>query len=246
QRLKEMVAEQLRQDLGRLLKEEIHADVTFCVSHTLFRAHKAVLLARVPDFFLYSTGKQLSNLKDHETFNLENFEPSEFKTFLEVVYSSDKNVREIEEETLKKRVLDPRQRQKHESLASGSLQNTQISGVKCIGSDKRTFVNQHFRDGAIEREVVCSPDTEDEILEASDAEGNVTKPGNSELETASGLGEDLMMLYKKCCCPDINIWIEGNQFQAHRAILCARSSYFAAMLSGSWAESSQEHITLQG
>ncbi|KAM7161950.1 BTB/POZ domain-containing protein 8 isoform 3-T3 [Macrochelys suwanniensis] len=197
QRLKEMVAEQLRQDLGRLLKEEIHADVTFCVGHTLFRAHKAVLLARVPDFFLYSTGKQLSNLKDHETFNLENFEPSEFKTFLEVVYSSDKNVREIEEETLKKRVLEPRQTQKHESLASGSLQNTQISG-------------------------------------------------NSELETASGLGEDLMMLYKKCCCPDINIWIEGNQFQAHRAILCARSSYFAAMLSGSWAESSQEHITLQG
>ncbi|NXX18944.1 BTBD8 protein, partial [Podargus strigoides] len=66
------------------------------------------------------------------------------------------------------------------------------------------------------------------------------------LETASALGEDLMMLYKKCCCPDINICIEGKDFQAHRAILCARSSYFAAMLSGSWAESSQEHITLQG
>ncbi|XP_065411599.1 BTB/POZ domain-containing protein 8 isoform X1 [Chrysemys picta bellii] len=246
QRLKEMVAEQLRQDLGRLLKEEIHADVTFCVGHTLFRAHKAVLLARVPDFFLYCTGKQLTNLKDHETFNLENFEPSEFKTFLQVVYSSDKNIREIEEETLRKRVLEPRQTQENESLTSGSLQNTQISGVKCIGSDKTTFVNQHFLDGAIEREVVCSPNTEDEILEASHAEGNATKPGNSELETASGLGEDLMMLYKKCCCPDINIWIEGNQFQAHRAILCARSSYFAAMLSGSWAESSQEHITLQG
>ncbi|XP_039340890.1 BTB/POZ domain-containing protein 8 isoform X3 [Mauremys reevesii] len=197
QRLKEMVAEQLRQDLGRLLKEEIHADVTFSVGHTLFRAHKAVLLARVPDFFLYCTGKQLTNLKDHETFNLENFEPSEFKTFLQVVYSSDKNIREIEEETLRKRVLEPRQTQENESLTSGGLQNTQISG-------------------------------------------------NSELETASGLGEDLMMLYKKCCCPDINIWIEGNQFQAHRAILCARSSYFAAMLTGSWAESSQEHITLQG
>ncbi|XP_075792642.1 BTB/POZ domain-containing protein 8 isoform X2 [Pelodiscus sinensis] len=112
-RLKEMVAEQLRQDLGRLLKEEICADVTFCVGHTLFRAHKSVLLARVPEFFIYSTGKQSSNLKDHETFHLENFEPSEFKTFLQ-------------------------------------------------------------------------------------------------------------------------------------AILCARSSYFAAMLSGSWAESSQEHITLQG
>ncbi|KFO14582.1 BTB/POZ domain-containing protein 8, partial [Balearica regulorum gibbericeps] len=73
-----------------------------------------------------------------------------------------------------------------------------------------------------------------------------TPSGNSKLETASVLGEDLMMLYKKCCCPDINICIEGKDFQAHRAILCARSSYFAAMLSGSWAESSQEHITLQG
>ncbi|KFQ64874.1 BTB/POZ domain-containing protein 8, partial [Pelecanus crispus] len=71
-------------------------------------------------------------------------------------------------------------------------------------------------------------------------------PSNSKLETASVLGEDLMMLYKKCCCPDINICIEGKDFQAHRAILCARSRYFAAMLSGSWAESSQEHITLQG
>ncbi|NXO04528.1 BTBD8 protein, partial [Rhinopomastus cyanomelas] len=35
-------------------------------------------------------------------------------------------------------------------------------------------------------------------------------------------------------------------FSSLRAILCARSSYFAAMLSGSWAESSQKHITLQG
>uniref|UniRef100_A0A8C2Y980 BTB/POZ domain-containing protein 8 n=1 Tax=Coturnix japonica TaxID=93934 RepID=A0A8C2Y980_COTJA len=68
----------------------------------------------------------------------------------------------------------------------------------------------------------------------------------SGLETASALGDDLLRLYKKHCCPDINICIEGKDFQAHRAILCARSSYFAAMLSGSWAESSQEHITLQG
>ncbi|KFQ53732.1 BTB/POZ domain-containing protein 8, partial [Nestor notabilis] len=71
-------------------------------------------------------------------------------------------------------------------------------------------------------------------------------PSNAKLETASVLGEDLMMLYKKCHCPDINICVEGKEFQAHRAILCARSSYFAAMLSGSWAESSQERITLQG
>uniref|UniRef100_A0A8B9CC30 BTB/POZ domain-containing protein 8 n=1 Tax=Anser brachyrhynchus TaxID=132585 RepID=A0A8B9CC30_9AVES len=71
-------------------------------------------------------------------------------------------------------------------------------------------------------------------------------PGDSKLEAASVLGEDLVKLYKKHCCPDINICVEGHNFQAHRAILCARSRYFAAMLSGSWAESSQEHITLQG
>ncbi|XP_027693830.1 AP2-interacting clathrin-endocytosis protein isoform X4 [Vombatus ursinus] len=69
---------------------------------------------------------------------------------------------------------------------------------------------------------------------------------NSDLEPASELGEDLLKLYRKHCCPDIDICIDGKNFQAHRAILCARSRYFAAMLSGCWAESSQEHITLQG
>uniref|UniRef100_A0A8C8S3N9 BTB/POZ domain-containing protein 8 n=1 Tax=Pelusios castaneus TaxID=367368 RepID=A0A8C8S3N9_9SAUR len=179
---------------------EILADVTFGVGHTQFRAHKAVLLARVPDFFSYIIGKQLNKLKDHEIFNLENFEPSEFKTFLQAVYLSDKNIRKTEEEILRKSVLELRLTQEDESITSGKISN-------------------YF----------LPPFT-----------------GNSELETASGLGEDLMMFYKKCCCPDINIWIEGKQFHAHRAILCARSSYFAAMLSGSWVESSQEHITLQG
>lgn len=40
--------------------------------------------------------------------------------------------------------------------------------------------------------------------------------GDSKLEAASVLGEDLMMLYKNRCCPDINICIEGKDFQAHR------------------------------
>ncbi|XP_037682582.1 BTB/POZ domain-containing protein 8 isoform X2 [Choloepus didactylus] len=50
----------------------------------------------------------------------------------------------------------------------------------------------------------------------------------------------------KHCCPDIDIYVDGKSFKAHRAILIARSSYFAAMLCGCWAESSQEYITLQG
>ncbi|KFP90310.1 BTB/POZ domain-containing protein 8, partial [Apaloderma vittatum] len=137
-----------------------------------------------------------------------------------LVYSSDKNLKEAEELDMMKKVLDPNLIQEN-NIAT--LQNAQTN-VNCLGEGKRTAVDQNTPSEAVQKEVVC----------------------NSKLETASTLGEDLMMLYKKCCCPDINICIEGKDFQAHRAILCARSSYFAAMLSGSWAESSQEHITLQG
>ncbi|XP_075997648.1 BTB/POZ domain-containing protein 8 isoform X1 [Genypterus blacodes] len=66
------------------------------------------------------------------------------------------------------------------------------------------------------------------------------------LEAASGLGADLLDLYlrgEKC---DITIQVAEQVFSCHRAILCARSQYFRAMLSGSWMESSRQCITLQG
>ncbi|KAM9283721.1 BTB/POZ domain-containing protein 8 [Morus bassanus] len=142
-----------------------------------------------------------------------------------------------------KKVLEPKLIQENNVA---TLQNTQTD-VNCLGDGKRTPVDQNTPSGAVQKEVACSSCIEEEVPEVVvDAESNKATTGNSKLETASVLGEDLMMLYKKCCCPDINICIEGKDFQAHRAILCARSSYFAAMLSGSWAESSQEHITLQG
>ncbi|XP_054021026.1 BTB/POZ domain-containing protein 8 isoform X1 [Dryobates pubescens] len=141
-----------------------------------------------------------------------------------------------------KKVLEPKLIQENNTAP---LQNTQTN-VNCVGDGKRTPIDQNTVSEAVQ-EVTCASCIEEEIPEiAIDAESNKATTGNSKLETASALGEDLMMLYKKCCCPDINICIEGKVFQAHRAILCARSSYFAAMLSGSWAESSQEHITLQG
>ncbi|XP_050568333.1 BTB/POZ domain-containing protein 8 [Cygnus atratus] len=127
-----------------------------------------------------------------------------------------------------------------------TLQNTQTD-VNCLGDDKSTAAEQNAPGGAVQEEVAYVSCIDEEISEvAIDAESNKAMAGDSKLEAASVLGEDLMKLYKKHCCPDINICIEGHNFQAHRAILCARSSYFAAMLSGSWAESSQEHITLQG
>nr|XP_013816625.1 PREDICTED: uncharacterized protein KIAA1107 homolog [Apteryx mantelli mantelli] len=159
-----------------------------------------------------------------------------------LVYSSDINLKEAEELAMMKKILGPKLIQENEIA---TLQNTQITNVNCLGDGKRTTIKQNSLSGAMPKEVACSSCIEEEIP-GVDAESKKAMAGNSNLETASVLGEDLMMLYKKCCCPDITICIEGKEFQAHRAILCARSSYFAAMLSGSWAESSQEHITLQG
>lgn len=67
----------------RLLREELHADVIFSVGCTLFKAHKAVLLARVPDFYFHTVGQTSNNLTNHEPIAVENFEASEFRTFLQ-------------------------------------------------------------------------------------------------------------------------------------------------------------------
>ncbi|KAM9357525.1 BTB/POZ domain-containing protein 8 [Symphorus nematophorus] len=66
------------------------------------------------------------------------------------------------------------------------------------------------------------------------------------LEPASGLGADLLDLYQRGEQCDITIQVSEQVFSCHRAILCARSQYFRAMLSGSWMESSRQCITLQG
>ncbi|XP_060629900.2 BTB/POZ domain-containing protein 8 [Anolis sagrei] len=237
QRLKEMVAEQLRRDMDRLLKEEIHADITFCVNKTLLRAHKAVLLARVPDFFWHVAGRGLNNASSSEVFDLENLNAFEFKAFLQAVYSSDRNIKEAEQEILEKEISKPRFTKEDESFQARHLQNGHISAEHCLENHERTSGHQYSSNESIETESVAKDIPE----EAVDAEGNVTVS-----ETASGLGKDLLMIYTKSWFSDITIWIDGKQFKVHRAILCARSSYFAAMLNGSWAESSQEHITLQG
>nr|XP_056700722.1 BTB/POZ domain-containing protein 8 [Euleptes europaea] len=247
-RLKETVAEQLDQDVysydsfyfvNRLLKEEIQTDITFCVGNTLFKAHKALLSVRVPDFFSHIGGGALNNVNTCKVVNLENVEPSEFKRFLQVVYSSDRNVKEAEQVILQKKVSKTRLTQEDESLKFTNLHDAQDHG--------RTCGHQYSSNGAIETATVTSSFIANEISEETvDAEGNVTVSDNFKAETASDLGKELLMLYEKSWFSDITIWIDGKPFQGHRAILCARSSYFSAMLSGSWAESSQEHITLQG
>ncbi|XP_008066466.1 BTB/POZ domain-containing protein 8 [Carlito syrichta] len=217
-RLKAKVSEQLSQDLLRLLREEIHADVTFSIGCTLFRAHKAVLLARVPDFYFHTVGETSSNLTDHEPVTVENVEASEFRTFLQIVYSSNRNIKNYEEEILRKKIAES-------GIAQKKLDS---SFPKCEQSSDCSFQKQ-------------------EIPEAiSDRDDNLISNDTYDLEPASELGEDLLKLYVKPCCPDIDIFVDGKHFKAHRAILSTRSSYFAAMLCGCWAESSQECVTLHG
>ncbi|XP_037390809.1 AP2-interacting clathrin-endocytosis protein isoform X1 [Pygocentrus nattereri] len=84
-------------------------------------------------------------------------------------------------------------------------------------------------------------------VEAEDVELHVSSSADSvHLEPASGFGADLLALYERGEASDISIQVGERVFSAHRAILCARSQYFRAMLCGSWMESSRQCITLQG
>ncbi|XP_067892873.1 BTB/POZ domain-containing protein 8 isoform X3 [Heterodontus francisci] len=85
-----------------------------------------------------------------------------------------------------------------------------------------------------------------DMPEETEEEHAISSSDDPTPEPASVLGADLLSLYKRGCCPDITLHVENRVFHAHRAILCARSSYFAAMLSGNWAESFQKSITLAG
>ncbi|XP_029888728.1 BTB/POZ domain-containing protein 8 isoform X2 [Aquila chrysaetos chrysaetos] len=208
QRLKQALAEQLRQDLGRLLTEGTRSDVTIRVGEAALRAHRAVLLARAPRLFA-GLGR---GRPPREVLRLDGVGPAEFRRFLRLVYSSDKNLKEAEELAMMKKVLEPKLIQEN-NIAT--LQNIQTN-VNCLGDGKNTPVDQNTPSGAVQKEVACSSCIEDEIPEVVvDAESNKATAGNSKLETASVLGQDLMMLYKKRCCPDINICIEGKDFQAH-------------------------------
>nr|XP_004653736.2 BTB/POZ domain-containing protein 8 isoform X1 [Jaculus jaculus] len=214
-RLKAAVSEQLSHDLLRLFREEIHTDVAFSIDCSLFKVHRAVLLARIPDFYYHIIGQTSNNLTNYEPIPVENVEASEFRTFLQIVYSSNRSIKNHEEEMLKKMVLDVIPQKKHDLNLKESKNSPNCS-------------EKH------------------ETPEDGTGYDNLISNGNYGLKPASELGKDLLKLYVEHYCPDIEIYVDGKSFRAHRAILSSRSSYFAAMLSGCWAESSREYVTLQG
>ncbi|XP_028638226.1 BTB/POZ domain-containing protein 8 isoform X2 [Grammomys surdaster] len=214
-RLKAVVSEQLSRDVLRLLREEIHTDTLLSVSGSLFKVHRAVLLARAPSFYSHIIGPTSCDLTN-EFVPVDGVGASEFKAFLQIVYSSNKSIKSYEEEILKK-------------IKVGSImpeKGLDVSFLQCRTSSD-CFLGK------------CKIDI------TGGGDGFISKD-DYDLEPVSELGEDLLKLYVNQCYPDIDICVDGKSFKAHRAVLSARSSYFAAMLSGYWAESSQECVTLQG
>ncbi|XP_078264337.1 BTB/POZ domain-containing protein 8 isoform X2 [Rhinoraja longicauda] len=216
--LKETLASQLSKDLLRLLVEGTQTDVTFHVGAAVFKAHRAVLLARVPEFFSRVSGKHLKEEAENcpSIIPVENFKPSQFKYFLQQIYTTDRKVNHLEEELL--------------------LSNDQ-NGMRLTEGH-----NPSIND--FEKVKMCNgKDIEGGKFPAAPNDDTSDDPTP---EPASTLGDDLLSLYHGGCCSDITLHVENKVFQVHRAILCARSSYFAAMLSGNWVESSQKSITLTG
>ncbi|XP_075798834.1 BTB/POZ domain-containing protein 8 [Microtus pennsylvanicus] len=216
-KLKAVVSEQLSRDVLRLLREEIHTDTVLSVGGSLFKVHRAVLLARAPGFYFHVNGQTPSGLTN-ELVPVDNVDASELRAFLQIVYSSNKSIKSYEEEILKK-------------MKVGSVvpEKKPDVGFQECGNLSDSFLGK------------C--ETQEDFTGGG---GSFISSDNYDLEPASELGEDLLKLYVKQCCPDIGICVDGQSFHAHRAILSARSGYFAAMLSGCWAESSQECVTLQG
>ncbi|XP_054459037.1 BTB/POZ domain-containing protein 8 isoform X2 [Anoplopoma fimbria] len=136
------------------------------------------------------------------------------------------------------------QGQTHKDPSIVHLPGYELSGLK-------DFLRQLYTADQSTRSSEIIPDVEGSVPESSSplpdsADLHSSTDSDTGLEPASGLGADLLDLYQRGEQCDITIQVAEQVFSCHRAILCARSQYFRAMLSGSWMESSRQCITLQG
>ncbi|XP_055497377.1 BTB/POZ domain-containing protein 8 isoform X2 [Leucoraja erinacea] len=251
--LKETLASQLNKDLLRLLVEGTQADVTFHVGAAVFKAHRAVLLARVPEFFSRVSEKHLKEEAENcpSIVPVESFRPSQFKYFLQQIYTADGKVNQLEEELLLSNDQNGMRLTEGHNLSLSDFEKVKMCNGKAIEGGKVPAAPNDSAAGEIE--MLTSSLLEDDmpegmfdVPEEMEEKDQVPFVDDPTPEPASTLGADLLSLYQEGCCSDITLHVENKVFQVHRAILCARSSYFAAMLSGNWVESSQKSITLTG
>ncbi|XP_073449250.1 BTB/POZ domain-containing protein 8 isoform X1 [Aquarana catesbeiana] len=214
-KLRDLLCDQLSRDLLRLLNEEIHPDLTLCVGQTTFKVHKAVLWARVPRFYRFIIQKATE-----DTVAVQHVEPTEIKGFLKLVYCSLWSIKETEDHILE--------------IIKGQSISDQDHTDGCTNLHSSSPSTEESTDFPINKSPEQNPHSE---------ENHNCEEGYN-IEPPSDLGKDMLSLYKSSHCTDVIIQIEDKCFHVHRAILCARSSYFAAMLSGCWVETSQDLIQI--
>lgn len=134
--------------------------------------------------------------------------------------------------------------QTHKDPSIVHLSGYELSGLK-------DFLRRLYTAEQSLRSSEINPDTEGSVPQSDSpvpdpVDLHSSSDSGAALEPASGLGADLLDLYQRGEQCDITIQVADQVFSCHRAILCARSQYFRAMLSGSWMESSRQRITLQG
>ncbi|XP_069823773.1 BTB/POZ domain-containing protein 8 isoform X1 [Dendropsophus ebraccatus] len=216
-RLRGLLGDQLSRGLLRLLNEEIHTDLVLHVRQTKFKVHRGVLWARAPAFYRWVSGQDAG-----DAVTVPNLEPSEMLAFLRLIYSSLWTVKEREDHILQL-IEDQSEHGRHpwpngQCATHPSAANGNVPTSQEHRAQRGDMEENHNY-GAIdpaEREVSCD------------------------------LGRDLLSLLQQSYATDVTIQVEETLFHVHRAILCARSSYFTAMFSGCWAEASQEVIRIQG
>ncbi|XP_073499289.1 BTB/POZ domain-containing protein 8 [Phyllobates terribilis] len=214
-RLRDLLCDGLGRDLLRLLNEDIHTDAVLLVGQTQFKVHKAMLWARAPEFYMW--------VSRCNPFTVQNVEPSEMQTFLQLLYSSPWKVKDREDHILQMVKDQPQLNPEH---------NHDICDGKC--TTHSTVENDNV------------PMSNDFVAERMDTEENHNYDDVTGNEASSDLGKDLLSLFKQSFASDVAIQVEETAFHAHRAVLCARSTYFAAMLSGYWAETSRDLIKIEG
>ncbi|EDO43794.1 predicted protein [Nematostella vectensis] len=252
-------------DLARLFEEKSFCDVTFVVNDQEFPAHLSILRTRVPRFCQRFVPHLLSPNAVQSCICIQQLNQDEFSAFLRSVYL-DNNVSDYNPDEYpwqdKAVWIFPCNKTPgktdhpldvtdaiHDSIEESIFINTDInqssSESDLPDSDekmKTSSANEHTEN---DDDVILENGVghDDSNIQLSENEGKE----NIGLKACCKLGSDLLSLRDDSLSSDITFVIENSSnIKAHRAILCARSNYFSAMLYGGWSEGQGSKIVLHG
>ncbi|XP_074654175.1 uncharacterized protein LOC141908180 [Tubulanus polymorphus] len=252
------LANGLRNDLKRLLDESLFSDLTILCEDGEIKAHQQILQVRLPELAL---------LNEDDTIKLEETKVSEAREILRQIYTCDdvslarelldpylNNIEVIPPETKELLLRTPRPsvivdtqsiKQLESKLPLALDDSDNSNDVKVIDltlrNDSDIFSDNSIDDGTN----VCINQIDDATGENDDrTDSSPRSPDHG--QPASKLGADLLQMFLHKSNADIDVRIGEQVYKAHRFILSARCSFFEAMLSGTWKESIQKEISLEG